>query len=453
MHSKMTQIQTAQISEHEKTDLDPPRSPSRVGFMRPQLRRQFAFASLDWAESSDSSDDDDNWEFASTLLIPFQPSSSDDSDLSDDAKSDIEPQELLCKPLLPQSTSIVEAPIDISVEHEVACISVATSEEEEPYISLAVTDHGHSRSALSHLKEFWHSRFDDYARMEAQIMQNSAYGGIVEVNRSRDALRALLLTRLARVPNMRPAPAPTESTCPRVPSANLNAPIYPRTGDLSSLHDSRSATLDRAFCNYPLYSINKILFLHDMLHRSTSTHPFPHKDSAAAALEIHQPARHIPPHMDDTFVDISLSNSHSDSNDVTLVSAASSLCSLPGYYSKRCEVKHEVDIMYTIDPSRDWEIDWTARWKVLLNSTKDDSLCLRSSTFPPPVVDEAAFFAALNPERSKTPKFFFAEEEDEFAGLDDDEDYGDPIDRPMYGLSAETLSKEFLHTFDYQAGL
>ena len=102
---------------------------------------------------------------------------------------------------------------------------------------------------------------------------------------------------------------------------------------------------------------------------------------------------------------------------------------------------------------REWEIDWTARWKVLLESTKDDSLCLRSNSFPSPAVDEVAFFAALNPERSKPPKFFFAEEEDEFSGLDDDEDYGDPVERPLYSLSADTLSREFLRTFDYQAAL
>lgn len=92
------------------------------------------------------------------------------------------------------------------------------------------------------------------------------------------------------------------------------------------------------------------------------------------------------------------------------------------------------------------------RWKVLLESTKDDPLCLRSSS-PRPVVDEAAFHAALNPEQLKTAKFFFAEEEDEFSGLDDDEDYGELVERPMFSLSAETLSREFLRAFDYQAAL
>lgn len=194
---------------------------------------------------------------------------------------------------------------------------------------------------------------------------------------------------------------------------------------------------------------NKILFLHDMLHRSTTHHssfePHPPSDLKNPSL-----LRSLPPHMDDTFVSISLSSSHSDSDDTTLVSEAASWCSVHGRYLEQCGDKHGASVAHCLQDHREWEIDWTARWKVLLDSVKDDSLCIRSI---PITVDEAAFYAALNPERPKTPKFFFAEEDDEFAGLDDDEDYGDLVERPLYGLSAEALSKEFLHTFERQATL
>lgn len=445
------QTRAGHYSEQDDLDLSQqyPRSPSRVGYMRPHLRRQHAFTSLDWVQNCDSSDDEDGWGFAGTLLIPFQCSSSDESDISDEGSD----TESLTEPMLQHTAfKLVESSAAVPAdEKKVACVTATASDEDEPYLALTVTDHGHSRSALSHLKEFWHSRFDEYAKLEAQTIQNTAYGGIVEVNRSRDALRALL-SRLTRVPNT--PPAPPEAPQPLLPSANPNAPIYPRIGDLSSLHDSRSATLDRAFCNYPLYSINKILFLHDMLQRSTDPHILPNYSSSEHNYHHASP---LPPRNNDAFVDVSLSEFHSHSSASLLAATTCTLQSTPSCQSNRCD-SNENGPPNASGSAREWEIDWTARWRVLLRSTKDSALCLRRSSQYAPAVDEAAFHAALTPERPRTPKFFFAEDDDEFSGLNDDDDdgdddYGHVVDSPMYGLSAETLSKEFLRTFDYQSAL
>ncbi|KAI0093011.1 hypothetical protein BDY19DRAFT_989695 [Irpex rosettiformis] len=441
----LTQVTQAPAG-HSST---PPRAPSRVGFMRPQLRRQHAFSNLEWAEKTDELDDEKDWEFASMLLMPFEPSASDDSDLSLDDASELELQEPeLCKPPLPATSE----PVILLDSVENAAYSDSEFGEQQlpsavpedihghAYISLAVTDHGMSRSALSSLKEFWNSRFGEYARIESQVMQSSVYGGIVEVNRSREALRALLISRLVAPPKQQP---PSVEPQQLMPAINLNAPIYPRTGNLTTLRDSRSATLDRAFSNYPLHNIHKTLFLHDMLERATSDachsrSPSP-VDDGTSGEDPQSPT-------DDTFVDISLSNSTSDTSDNTLVNVSTSLCSSRGCRTRMADDNNQPTVLHTAECTRQWEIDWTERWKVLLNSTKDDSLCFRLDSYS---VDEVAFRSAFYPDRPKA-KFYFAEEEDEFAGLDDDDDddYGLVLSQPVYRVTAEILSKEYMRSVE-----
>lgn len=106
-----------------------------------------------------------------------------------------------------------------------------------------------------------------------------------------------------------------------------------------------------------------------------------------------------------------------------------------------CSSKHEI-----VSCDRSWEIDWIARWKVLLARVKEDPLLPSSSPLPSPV-DEKAFWAAFSP--PKPAKFFIPEEEDEFFGLDsdgEDDDYGVMVSQPAYGVTADSLSREFLHS-------
>jgi hypothetical protein len=411
--------------------------------MRPQLQRQRAFTHLEWSEKQEEPDDERDWEFASTLLLPFEPSTSDDSDLSeDDSSSEYDLHDVTGKPALPSSSvAILQDSVELSVitHPEEQAQPCAVPEDILPYLSLAVTDHGLSRSALCSLKEFWHSRFDEYARVESQVIQNCAYGGIIEANRSRETLRARLISRLTT--SRQQQSFSMQPSRPKASPVNMNAAIYPRTGNLSNLHDSRSATLDRAFCNYPLHNIHKTLFLHDMLQRAADYTCHKGLQPSADDNDAEMLA-------DDAFVDISLSNPTSIDLDGCFDSTPSSThCSLHGCVTPRCDGEYPSTIVHTTECARQWEVDWMERWKVLLDSTKNDSLCFRLNTYS---VDEAAFFAALSLENKPKAKFFFAEEYDEFSGLHDDddeeEDYGLVVTQPVFRVTAETLSKEYLRS-------
>lgn len=404
------------------------RSPSRMGFARPPLR----------LPTDAGEDDDEKWEFAGALLVPSSSTSSEDSNSSDDACEPTTPLDATPidpKPSLPARTvSLINIPMQLPVVSPPALHydEVASVAGETPDILATPADHGLSRSALSHLKGFWSVRQDEYAKLEAQLAlsEANAYGGIWEA--PRDGLRAALFSRLSR---------PTlctlyETDTPRPSRTNLNAPIYPRTGDLSTLHDSRSAMVDRVFCHLPLNSINKILFLHDMLDRSNPSSP----TSSETSLPMSEaPKDGYSDEDGGSFVDISLRSE--SSRDTTLVEDD------PMSSTEGSDEKHASDTSSIAEYDRTWEVDWLARWQVLLAQVKDDPI-LPCTPSPSPV-DERAFWAALNP--PKPAKFYIPAEDDEFFGLDsdgeDEDDYGVLVSQPAYGVTAESLSHEFLHNF------
>lgn len=426
------------------------RSPSRMGFTRPPSQRA---PDLECLETVVEDDDDDKWDFAGALLIPSRSASSEGSNSSDEVLENplsLDAMLVEYKPAVPVRTvSLVHLPLHIPVvtQPETAELPYhdAVMQNSPSFEACVVVDHGLSRSALSHLKGFWSARHDEYAKVEAQLAlsETHAYGGIWEAPRSREGLRAALLSRLSKSSPR----SPYDASPPRTVHPNLNAPIYPRTGDLSTLHDSKSAVLDRAFCNLTLNSINKILFLHDMLERSTT--PSPVSPTSALPKDISSDED------DNSFVDISLSSINSRaSRESTFVGDESSFCSQHGCRTANCDEKHEAEVVHTTECDRAWEIDWTARWKVLLARVKDDPFLPSSAPATSPV-DEKAFWAALNP--PKAAKFFIPEEEDEFFGLDsdgEDEDYGVIVSQPAYGLSAESLSREFLQNLcNFRVGM
>lgn len=375
--------------------------------------------------------DDEQWEFASALLIPSSSSSSSDGSDSPHDLSESHNEE---KPPLPTITvSVSYAPVqedpqdDVTVPESAYRPPEAQHDTPEPCVMFPPTDHGLSRSALSHLKEFWSARYDEYARVEA-------YGGILE-SPHRIGLRAAFLSRFSRG-----ARSPYHSDSPRTVRPDVNAPIYPRTGDLTILRDTRSAELDRAFSNVTLNSIKKILFLHDMLHRSSPTTPH--------APEL--PSDISSDSSEDGFVDISLGSCGADSreddtlSDDATLSHDASICPAHGRRRADCCEKHTPQAPGAAEFSREWEVDWIARWQVLLERFKED----RAGSPLPSPVDERKFWSALNPP-PKTAKFFI-EDDDEFFGVDsdeeDEEDYGHMLIRPSYRVSADSLSREFLHS-------
>ncbi|KIP01280.1 hypothetical protein PHLGIDRAFT_20688 [Phlebiopsis gigantea 11061_1 CR5-6] len=409
------------------TDLD--RSPSRMGFTR---RRT---SDYHYAEAVE--DDDDKWELAGALLVPSNSTSSDGSNDSDDAEAEFNEH----KPALPARTvSLINLPLysPVAAQSTPAALSyegVVMHNVDSP--ESTVVDHGLSRSALTHLKGFWSARQDEYARLEAQfaLAEANAYDGIWQP-RPRSGFRAALFNRLWNSD----VQSSYDVETPRSVEPNVDAPIYPRTGDLATLRDSRPAALDRAFCHLPLNSINKILFLHDMLERSTTpspvspVSPLP-KDSSSDDED------------NVSFVDISLGSCASCES--AFVGGETSFCSAHEHRNAARDDNHEqeTDSVHPVDYDRVWEIDWTARWKVLFERVKED---------PTSPVDEKAFRAVFNP--PKPPKFFIGEEEeDDFFGADsegEDEDYGVLVSQPSYGVSADSLSREFLHNLcNFRVGM
>ncbi|CDO68157.1 hypothetical protein BN946_scf184938.g9 [Trametes cinnabarina] len=130
---------------------------------------------------------------------------------------------------------------------------------------------------------------------------------------------AIALPRLAPSPRV------------RLQTYNPYAPIFPRLGDISALRDPYCDWYDRAYINFPTYSIHKILYLHDMLDRARpSTHPPPHLVQDAPLPD--SPAS---TYSTDPLEPLLLGESHAGS-------------------------PRESD-------ARPWELHWRARWQVLVH--------------------------------------------------------------------------------------
>ncbi|KZV67830.1 hypothetical protein PENSPDRAFT_40712 [Peniophora sp. CONT] len=133
-----------------------------------------------------------------------------------------------------------------------------------PRISLQaahLSHHGLSRSALQHHKWLWSARYDEWMQWQIDVEQATSgiYDGLVDPASIEPpaALRA-------RSPSLTPPPTPTSPLPPTKALPDVNPAIFPRTGDLSALHDPHSARVDRFFGNYPLCTLQKALFVLSM---------------------------------------------------------------------------------------------------------------------------------------------------------------------------------------------
>ena len=90
------------------------------------------------------------------------------------------------------------------------------------------------------------------AEVETAEIEMGPYGGI-----SNAATIEPPPLRRSRVPSPMP---PEAEHSPVGKKAELNEKIFPRTGDIMALHDPQVARVDQTFCNYPLWTIQKVLF-------------------------------------------------------------------------------------------------------------------------------------------------------------------------------------------------
>ncbi|KAI9449704.1 hypothetical protein F5148DRAFT_1339012 [Russula earlei] len=230
----------------------PPRPKSRIGFRvnkpsskvrnRPQQDKPLSHVNTPGADSDEDTPDSETSDEWST-----------DSDTSDTTLSnDLRP----CS-AVPLTSSPILVP-DAFPERDLPNLTIQTDLSMHPPSSLRpmFPNHGLSRSALQHQKWLWNTRYDEWMqwRMEVETAEAEIglYGGI-----SSTAANDIPPTRCSRASS----PMPPETEHPQVgKKAELNEKIFPRTGDIMALHDPQVARLDQTFCNYPLWTIQKVLF-------------------------------------------------------------------------------------------------------------------------------------------------------------------------------------------------
>jgi hypothetical protein len=216
---------------------------------------------------------------------------------------------------------------------------------------------------------------------------------------------------------------------------DLNAPIFPRVGDISALRDPYSANVDRCFFRFPLWTIHKTLYVFDM----------------------HQRAVHISDQIQGSTSSGSLQSSTGsticDDEDVTLVAddkRSFEKQTLDNGSHQECLLP-EGSPPCTWDAIRAWELNWYARWELLIGLVQRDQALrqaapLSPSTTPSGFVDEdlSPLKELLEPftPKAPTPVFHFAGEDGEEDDGDEEDDYGTLVANPIYNVD-ETFKEGY----------
>lgn len=130
---------------------------------------------------------------------------------------------------------------------------------------------GYSQSALFHQRELWKKRKSEWEEYEyllwqAGVTHEEAYGGMSGDDPSR-SLPPLLANALLKTKDCTNSEA-FRLTKPLVEeSVSINPATVPRLGDLSSIKNSFLASVDTWFCDVPLWTLHKLIWIHDVNHR------------------------------------------------------------------------------------------------------------------------------------------------------------------------------------------
>ena len=472
--SELPSRSPSRMSFHEPTPPDPSRRPRT-------LRRS--------KRLSDGGLQDANMLFKKTQDIAGMLHSIDEGDSSDSSDDSWPPEDgnLDSDPFLAAFASPFPSVIE-PIPHHVLSIDLETDEcppnfpvchnnEPLPLVILPPPNpvrplpahHGHSRSALQHLKWVWSLRYEEWMQYHLQlerIAQASAYGGIVDV-------------AIPEPPSSRSRS--TSPTKPAVRSAEkgrveMNPNIFPRTGDLSSLHDPEAAMIDRAFCHYPLYTIQKVLFVHGMDTRASRSSRWDHSDDSSenCASLFEDPLPQSPPRPC-----VAISSGDLDETPIEDWDSANT-----SFYMSAEEMKNSKLIPLTefCRERRAREDSWQGRWEVLtelVNSQLEDELIsmeqhsgerFKSTTVTtsvglPVVVRPLEHVPSTEPkidvQRPKSPaKFFLGDLENEIDWDDDDDDetYGLIMANPMFtrqkdGPREETFAIHTSEKGDIKVGI
>ena len=418
------------ISHSAKEPDIPPRPQSRIGFRRNKLSRTknrpqqnralhhvqetggagaTSRPGTDSDEDTPDSDTSDEW--------------STDSDTSDTTiSSDLRP----CS-TIPLTSPPILVP-DAFPDQDLPNLTIQTDLPVHPPSPLRpmFPHHGLSRSALQHQKWLWNTRYDEWMQWRAEVETADAemgpYGGISHaVSIEPPPLRR------SRVPS--PMPSEAEHS-PVSKTAELNEKIFPRTGDITDLHDPQVARLDQTFCNYPLWTIQKVLFACSMDTAARERSPLS-RDSGNI-------------------------NHDTDVTPRTTESAKGEERALAPHDSPTSE--GALPLLMKLS----WEQSWHTRWEVLaalVRMTEQAVLAGSPTTFPatvttpiglPVVARSLADIVDESPNTQVQRRFFFASSEggqvNDGCESDDDEeeeedDYGEIVLNPRFALQ-RTMTEE-----------
>ncbi len=296
--------------------------------------------------------------------------------------------------------------------------------------------HGLSRSALQHQKWLWNTRYDEWMQWRADVdsaeaAEMGAYGGITNpiVIEPPPPLRRCL-----------PSPMLPESEYAAVgKKTEMNEKIFPRTGDLTDLHDPQVVRLDQTFCNYPLWTIQKVLFVCSMDTAAHGEGPCS-RDSETADERAD----------DDQEAD----GDHKERNTPVQRDSPESDSPIPLLTRLR------------------WEQSWHTRWEVLtalVRMTERAVLAQGPTTIPAtvttpiglPVVARSLTDVVIESPATRVPTPFFLAGSERLGGVDgsesdddedeDEDDYGEIILNPRFSLQRSVpdgcgLGRPILHT-------
>ena len=428
------------ISHAKELDI-PPRPQSRIGFRRnrpPKIKSRpqpdsplldgEATAGATQTHGADSDEDTADSETSDEW--------STDSDTSDTTS----PNDLRPCSAVPPSPPPILVP-DAFPGQDLPSLAIQTDlpVRSPPPLRPMFPHHGLSRSALQHQKWLWNARYDEWIQWRAEVETAEAemgpYGGISNpvVIEPPPPLRRPRVSSSAASPTI-----PPETELPSVGrKAELNEKIFPRTGDITDLHDPQVARLDQTFSNYPLWTIQKVLFVCSMDTAARRRSPLARNSGKDAAA--------------------------------------------PPSSAKEAEMKTHVAVPHTLPASSSesamplltklrWEQSWHTRWEVLtalVRMTEQAVLARGPTTIPatvttpiglPVVARSLADVDECSNTRGDPGRFFFANSEglgasDGSESDDDDDeedDYGEIILNPRFGLSRSMtaergLGHPFLH--------
>ncbi|KZT06971.1 uncharacterized protein LAESUDRAFT_725285 [Laetiporus sulphureus 93-53] len=231
--------------------------------------------------------------------MPLRPSHHS-SDSSDDSSSDEDDGIAQIITLIPISSSYSDKEFAVKAAPDVPLPSalppnlqiIPEVEDDDSFeFDLPPPYHGISDNALALVKRVWNSRRVAWSN---QNIRHEAAAAAIAYDGTLDQAQKVPTSGPPSAPPALPppslpagiqAPPPDAGPIIHAPTPDPNVPIYPRLGDLSSIHDGRYVSVDRAFRNFPTYTIRKILYLHDMLDNARSSSPsHPPRRSASLIL-------------------------------------------------------------------------------------------------------------------------------------------------------------------------